>query len=186
MSEYFVLNPLAVPSIALRPAILADLPTLRRWDEEPHVIVSDPHDDWGWETELARTVDWREQLIAELDGRPIGYLEIIDAAREDLHYWGDVPAGVRAIDIWIGERTELNKGYGTQMMRLAIARCFADPAVHTILVDPLRDNHRARRFYERLGFTFVENRRFGLDDCAVYQLTRERWLRPPEPQATAD
>ena len=113
----------------------------------------------------------------ESDGRPIGYIEIIDAAREDLHYWGDVPPGIYAIDIWIGESSELNKGYGTQMMQLAIDRCFADPAVHTILIDPLRDNLRARRFYERLGFAFVENRRFGADDCAVYQLTRNSWKR---------
>lgn len=56
--------------IALRPATLADLPLLQRWDEATHVIESDPNDDWHWETELARTPKWREQLIAEHNGNP--------------------------------------------------------------------------------------------------------------------
>jgi aminoglycoside 6'-N-acetyltransferase len=156
----------------LRPANLGDLELLRLWDEQPHVLASDPNDDWGWEVELGQNHDWREQLIAEVDGRPIGYLEIIDPAREDCHYWGDVPANLRAIDIWIGDEADLGKGYGTTMMNMAIERCFADPAVTAILIDPLASNTKALRFYERLGFRFVEARRFGEDDCLVYRLER--------------
>jgi hypothetical protein len=76
---------------------------LRHWDEQPHVIASDPNDDWQWETELGKSPGWREQLIAQLDGRPIGFVQIIDPACEESHYWGEVPHGLRAIDIWIGE-----------------------------------------------------------------------------------
>src|SRR5690554_1977461 len=112
--------------VALRPAAPDDLALLRRWDEEPHVAAADPNDDWQWETELLRTPDWREQLIAEVDGRPIGFVQIIDPAREDSRYWGKVPANLRAIDIWIGEADCLGKGYGTKIMALALARCFAD------------------------------------------------------------
>jgi aminoglycoside 6'-N-acetyltransferase len=158
--------------VRLRRATLADAPLLRHWDEQPHVIASDPNDEWGWEEELAREPDWREQLVAEEDGRPIGFLQIIDPAREETRYWGDVPTGLRAIDIWIGEEVDLGRGYGTQMMRLALARCFADPQVTAVLVDPLASNVRAHRFYERLGFRFVQRRRFGDDDCHVYRLAR--------------
>ncbi|ACK67543.1 GCN5-related N-acetyltransferase [Rippkaea orientalis PCC 8801] len=161
--------------INLRSATRDDLELLRYWDTQPHVIASDPNDDWGWEVELNRTPNWREQLIAEIEGRPIGFIQIIDPAREDSHYWGDVPDNLRAIDIWIGEATDLGKGYGTQMMQQAIARCFADPAVTAILVDPLASNTRAHRFYERLGFQFIEARRFGEDDCSVYCLNRANW-----------
>jgi aminoglycoside 6'-N-acetyltransferase len=159
----------------LRPATPADLTLLRRWDEQPHVIASDPHDDWGWEVELGRTPDWREQLIAEVGGRPVGFVQMIDPAREESRYWGEVPAGLRAIDIWIGEQADLGKGYGTQMMRLALARCFADPTVTAVLVDPLAENTRAHRFYERLGFRLFEHRRFGEDECRVYRLDRARY-----------
>lgn len=163
------------PALRLRPATPADLETLRSWDEQPHVIASDPNDDWHWESELSRSPDWREQLIAELDGRPIGFVEIIDPAREEDHYWGDVPANLRAIDIWIGAATDLGQGYGTQMMQLALARCFAEPAVTAVLVDPLVSNQRAHRFYERLGFRRRDRRQFGLDDCYVYRLDRSGW-----------
>ena len=161
----------------LRPATLADLPLLRRWDEQPHVIASDPNDDWNWEIELGRSPDWREQLIAEVDGRAIGFMQIIDAAREETHYWGDVPFNLRAIDIWIGEEADLGRGYGTRMMELALARCVADPAVAAVLIDPLASNTRVHPFYERLGFQFLEARRFGEDDCFVYRLDRADYRR---------
>jgi aminoglycoside 6'-N-acetyltransferase len=156
----------------LRSATSADLNLLRYWDEQPHVVASDPNDDWGWEVELDRDFEWREQLIAEIDGRPIGFVQIIDPAREDSHYWGHVPANLRAIDIWIGEEADLGKGYGTKIMQLALDRCFNDPLVTAVLVDPLASNTRAHRFYERFGFQFVERRRFGNDDCFVYRLNR--------------
>jgi aminoglycoside 6'-N-acetyltransferase len=158
--------------VRLRPAGPDDAALLRRWDEQPHVVAADPNDDWGWEVELARQPDWREQLIGDVDGRPVGFLQIIDPAREESRYWGDVPANLRAVDLWIGEATDLGKGYGTAMMKLALERCFAAPAVAAVLVDPLATNTRAHRFYERLGFRFVERRRFGNDDCFVYRLDR--------------
>lgn len=164
--------------IELRPATIGDLQMLRHWDEQPHVIAAGVDDDeWAWDQELLRDPDWREQLIAELDGRPIGVLQIIDPALEDSHYWGDVEPNLRALDIWIGEETDLGKGYGTEMMRLALARCFADPAVTAVLIDPLASNVRAHRFYERLGFRFLERRRFGDDDCFVYRMERGEYVR---------
>lgn len=159
----------------LRTATSADLPLLRHWDEQPHVVESDPNDDWHWEIELNRNPDWREQLIAELDNRAIGFIQIIDPALEDSHYWGDIEPNLRAIDIWIGEKTYLGKGYGTKMMQLALARCFVNPLVTAVLIDPLANNTRAHRFYESLGFQFVEPRSFGDDDCFVYRRNRAEW-----------
>jgi hypothetical protein len=83
-----------------------------------------------------------------------------------------VAPSLRAIDIWIGEADDLGRGHGTRMMRLAVARCFADPAVTAILIDPLESNTRAHPFYERLGFRYVEHRWFGEDYCRVYRLDR--------------
>jgi aminoglycoside 6'-N-acetyltransferase len=155
--------------LTLRPATMDDIPLLRRWDEEPHVRNA-TGGDWPWETELAEH-PWSEQLIAEVDGVPIGFLQIIDPAEDERHYWGDVPANLRAIDIWIGEVAYLGRGYGTRMMRLAIDRCFAEPSVEAILIDPLASN-RAIRFYQRLGFRAVGERVFGQDLCLVHRLER--------------
>src|SRR5687767_9617475 len=93
--------------VTLRLATPGDLALLRRWDEEPHVVGSDPNDDWGWEVELHRQPQWREQLIAESGGRAIGFVQIIDPALEDSHYWGEIASGYRAIDIWLGEASDL-------------------------------------------------------------------------------
>lgn len=164
-------------SITLRPAAPADAPLLRHWDQQPHVIAAAPNDDEQWEDELARSPAWRELLIAELEGRPIGFVQIIDPHEEESRYWGDVPPVLRAIDIWLGEATDLGQGYGTTIMHLALARCFADLTVTAVLIDPLESNTRAHRFYERLGFRFVERRRFGEDDCYVYRLDRRTWVR---------
>lgn len=162
--------------VTLRPATLQDLPLLRAWDEEPHVLASDPNHDWDWAHDLERPETGREYFIAEVDGRPIGVMEICDPATEDSQYWGpDAPPHHRALDIWIGPADALGKGYGTGMMHLALDRCFADPAVEAVLLDPLANNLRAHRFYERLGFRFVEARWFDEDYCHVYRLTRQDW-----------
>lgn len=160
----------------LRPATSSDLALLAFWDRQPHVIAARGDDgSFDWRSELPRTPDWRELLIAGLDGRPVGFIQIIDPAREETHYWGNVEPDLRAIDIWIGEEADLGRGYGTQMMRLALDRCFADPAVPAVLIDPLAGNTRARRFYERLGFRCIARRMFGRDDCLVLRLERAEW-----------
>lgn len=164
------------PSISLRPADESDLDLLRYWDEQPHKLAADPNSSWDWEDELPRQLNGREQLIAELNGRPLGFIEITDPKADDSHYWGDCPAGIRAIDIWIGESANLGRGYGSIMMKQALSRCFDDPSVHSILVDPLANNTPAHRFYERMGFRYLERRQFDSDDCFVFRLQRSDWV----------
>ncbi len=164
----------------LRPAKPSDLELLRRWDRQTHVSAATAGSDWGWEVELRRSPGWRELLIAERDSRPVGFVQIIDPATEDSHYWGDVAANQRAIDIWIGEPADLNKGYGSAMMRFALERCFASTEVTGVLVDPLAGNIASHRFYQRLGFRLVERRSFGGDDCFVFRLERADYARLPD------
>jgi aminoglycoside 6'-N-acetyltransferase len=162
--------------LVLRPATRADIPLLDYWDSKPHVIEASGGDlEIDWKYELSQLGDWGEWLIAELDGRPIGMMQIIDPEREPEHYWDKAEGNLRAIDIWIGEESDLGKGYGTEMMRLAIERCFAEPNVTAILIDPMAANTRAHRFYERLGFRRIARRMFGNDDCYVYRLERADW-----------
>ena len=158
---------------------MSDRGLLDAWDRKPHVLAAtgriDEDDHFDWALELPRDVDWREFLIAETtEGRPIGVLQIIDPAREETHYWGECEPDLRAIDIWIGEEDDLGRGYGTQMMGLALSRCFASPAVRAVLVDPLASNTDAHRFYERMGFRPVERRWFGEDDCIVHRIDRPK------------
>lgn len=163
--------------IVLRRATLADLPTLRVWDADAEVIASGAgRSAEVWTVELPREVDWCEPLIAELDGVPVGYVELIDAAREESHYWGDdAEEGAWGLDIWIGRAADRGRGLGTAMMHAALERCFTAHDATAVLLDPLPTNHRACHFYERLGFELLGVRRLGDDDCCVYRLARESY-----------
>ncbi|GJM04578.1 MAG: hypothetical protein DHS20C09_05690 [marine bacterium B5-7] len=158
--------------IKLRQATIDDLELLKYWDTKQHVIDCDPDSDWNWEVELNYHPEWREQLVAEFNNKAIGFIQIIDPVKEESNYWGKVEQNKRAIDIWIGEETELNKGYGTQMMKLAIDKCFKEPDVNGILIDPLKTNLKAHRFYRRLGFEFIEERDFNGITCFVFELRK--------------
>ncbi|MGE3304004.1 MAG: GNAT family N-acetyltransferase, partial [Hyphomonadaceae bacterium] len=134
-------------------------------------------DGIDWPAEIAASSDVSFYLVAEEEGRPIGALQVIDPFREPTHYWGDCADNLRAIDIWIGAPEDRNRGLGAQMMRRAIEDCFAAAEVAAIVIDPLASNVDAHRFYERLGFEFVERRFFGEDDCFVFQLNRADWRK---------
>jgi aminoglycoside 6'-N-acetyltransferase len=176
-----------ISGVALRPAIMADVPQLERWDDEPHVIratTDDPDavqafDGISWPDEIAMQSDVFRYYIAEVDGRAIGAMLIIDPHKEPTHYWGKIEPNLRAVDIWIGEADALGKGYGTCMMEIALDICFAEPAVNAVLVDPLASNTRVHRFYQRAGFIPLDRRILPEnDECLVHILTRRGWRGP--------
>ena len=59
-------------------------------------------------------------MIAEVEGTAVGFLQIIDPARDESHYWGECQDDLRAIDIWIGEVTYIGCSFSREMMRLAL------------------------------------------------------------------
>lgn len=177
--------------ITLRTATRDDIATLDYWNTLPHVIAASTDDpdaatafdgiDWGEEFDIVDEYGpdvWQILIAEEIVGdraRPVGVVQVIDPHREPTHYWGDIEAGLRALDIWIGEATDLGLGFGGIMMKLAIERCFADPSVNAIVIDPLASNTDVIRFYERLGFKLVGPRSFGEDRCMVYRLELNAW-----------
>lgn len=92
---------------------------LEYWEDQDHVQAAGIH-DWPWKEELAEAFPWREQLIAVLNNKPIGFVQIID---------------------------------------------------------PIESNKRVHRFYQKLGFKFVENRYLDDDYCSIFSLSREDWER---------
>lgn len=159
-----------------RSATLDDVDLLISWQDNPHVKRAFGADKgYDWEIELSSPVEWQKLLIAEHNDRPVGFMEISDPAREDTNYWNIREENHRAIDIWIGDEKDLNKGYGSWMLQIALRCCFEDRAVVAVLVDPLAKNVRAHRFYQRFGFRFLEMRRFDKEDCFVFRLNRADW-----------
>ena len=104
-------------------------------------------------------------------------MQMCDPHLEPTQYWGEIEPDLRALDIWIGEADARGKGHGEMMMRLAFVRCFSDPLVTAIIIDPLASNARAHKFYQRLGFVPTHRQVFHEeDDCLVHRLTRADWL----------
>jgi aminoglycoside 6'-N-acetyltransferase len=170
--------------LTLRRATTADARWLDLWDTDLDVIACSTDDPSAtvafasteWAEELAAQDEHSYYFIAELDGRPIGAMQICDPHLERSHYWGEIAPNVRAIDIWIGAPQDRGNGFGGEMMRRALEHCFADPRVTGIVIDPLASNERAQKFYRRMGFKPVGRRNFGGDDCLVHELTRQDWL----------
>ncbi|MBC7769572.1 MAG: GNAT family N-acetyltransferase [Phycisphaerales bacterium] len=170
-------------TLTIRQATQQDVPMLERWDRDPEVIAcvtDDPTSpqafiDAVWCEEIAANSDVTCYYIAELDRRPIGGIQVIDPHLEPTHYWGEIEPNLRAIDIWIGDDRDRNAGHGRAMMEAVIDRCFAEPAIAAIVIDPLTSNTEAHRFYRRLGFQVVGRRMFGDDDCLVHRLERADW-----------
>ena len=157
-----------MPGLAFRRASAADA-LFEAWDREPHIraaVCEDGGQGFGadWPRELE---DERIAYIIVFDGAgPSGFLAIVDPAADP--YWGEMPPGLRAVDIVIGDPDRLDPGLGTRMMHWALERCFADASIDAVLVDPLATNERAIRFYRRLGFGDGERRRFSYcSDCLV-------------------
>lgn len=177
-------SPSPASRVTLRPATVADAPMLAGWDRQPHVIACSSDrpdlevafDDRDWIEEITDSSTASFYWIAEVDGRPIGVMQVCDPHLEPTHYWGEIEPGLVAIDIWIGPAEALNRGYGTEMMSLALDAAFADPAVTACVIDPLNSNTDAHRFYQRLGFTVIGRRMFDEDDCLVHRLERADWL----------
>jgi aminoglycoside 6'-N-acetyltransferase len=163
--------------LTFRRASPADAPLFERWDAEPHVRTAVSEDGTrGFD------VDWIDQLeddrfayvVASEGATPVGFLAIVDPATDP--HWGEMPPGLRAVDIIIGDPDRLGQRIGSEMMSWALESCFADPSVEAVLVDPLIGNERAIRFYRRLGFTDLERRRFDdQSDCLVLRLDRADW-----------
>ena len=171
----------------LRLATPDDIATLEYWDTKSHVDAAGGEDDTtDWAAEIARSAPWFQILIAETEDRPIGVVQIIDPHLEETRYLGVISTGFRAIDIWIGEESDLGRGYGSDMMRIALRQCFSESEVHTVLIDPLARNTDALRCYRKLGFREVVPLRFGEDDCIVMEIKRQDWSAnwSPDPHST--
>ena len=166
--------------VVLRTATIDDVSLLEKWDEDEEATSWGGDDDnYDWDYELPRSVEWREFLIAEVDSVPVGMVVIIDALQEESHYWGDnAPQNSWAIDIWIGESEYRSKGHGTKMMEEACTLCFVKHGASSIVIDPLQSNQRAIAFYRRLGFKEVGPRQFGDDECLVMSFTKPDDLTP--------
>jgi aminoglycoside 6'-N-acetyltransferase len=130
----------------------ADLPMVRRWLTEPHVV-----EWWGDAAEQFELVrgdlehPGMDQLIISTDGRPFGYLQCYDLTAWPDEAFGIQPPGTHAIDQFIGEPDMIDRGHGSGFIRAFVDGVLATGAPR-VLTDPDVANARAIRAYAKAGF----------------------------------
>jgi aminoglycoside 6'-N-acetyltransferase len=143
---------MALPYV-FRPMTAADLPLVKRWLAEPHVVQwwGDTHQQF----ELVSgdlEVEAMDQFIVAINDRPFGYIQCYNPVVWPDNGLGEHPGGTRGIDQFIGEPDMVGRGHGSSFIRAFIERILADGAPR-VITDPDPDNARAIRAYEKAGFS---------------------------------
>jgi aminoglycoside 6'-N-acetyltransferase len=143
---------MAQPAYAFRPMSEADLPLVKRWLAEPHVMQW-----WGDTYEQFEIVsgdlevEAMDQFIVATDDRAFGYLQCYNPEVWPDNGLGVHPKGARGIDQFIGEPSMVDRGHGSAFIRSFIDRLLAAGASR-VITDPDPANARAIRAYEKAGF----------------------------------
>jgi aminoglycoside 6'-N-acetyltransferase len=143
-----------------------DFPLLARWLAAPHVARW-----WNHETSAAaverdfgpsaRREEPSEDLLASLDGVPLGLLQ-----RSFLHDYPEyldeltpiiaVPTGAMSIDYLIGDATNIGRGVGSRMIGSALEHLWADHQDARCVIVPVHaDNIRSWRALEKAGLARI-------------------------------
>ncbi len=155
---------LVAGALAFRPVADDDVERLAGWLRDPEVgrwwfgtrttydeafvhehVIGDPHVTYA---------------IVELDGRPIGFqqwysLQADEEAESRVEYGLDDGVHAFGIDQFIGESRLHGRGIGTHQVRAVSDWLLSAQGAHLVVTDPVVENHRAVRCYERAGFRRV-------------------------------
>ncbi len=166
-----------------------DFPLLARWLAQPHVARWWHHEksaaavarDFG---PSARREEPNEDLLASLDGAPIGLLQ-----RSFLHDYPEyldeltplttVPPRAMTIDYLIGEAAYVGRGIGTRMIRSALEHLWVDHKdAECVIVAVHADNTGSWRVLEKAGLTRVAHGEIDpdnpIDDRRHYVYRKDR------------
>jgi RimJ/RimL family protein N-acetyltransferase len=110
------------------------------------------------------------------DGRAIGSIGLHEV---------DLEAGSAAFGIAIGEKSEWDKGYGTDALNAICDFGFGELRLERIWLDVYAPNLRAQRSYEKAGFQHEGTmrralfKRGGYDDVHRMSMLRDEWRALP-------
>jgi aminoglycoside 6'-N-acetyltransferase len=143
-----------MPAYVFRPMTTADLPLVKRWLTEPHVVQW-----WGDPVEQYALVSGdldepaMDQFIVSADASEFSYIQCYDVTAWNSGF-GAHPPGTRGIDLFIGEPGMIGRGHGSGFIRAFVDDKLRNGAPR-IVTDPDPENVRAVRAYEKAGFEKV-------------------------------
>jgi aminoglycoside 6'-N-acetyltransferase len=126
----------------------------------PHVRAwwGDPEEELGHIRDMIEGRDTTRPYIFEVDGTPVGYIQVWFIGHHQNAPWLDenpwlaaLPADAVGVDLSIGEAAWLSRGVGSAALAAFVARLRAE-GHETIIIDPDPANTRAVRAYAKAGF----------------------------------
>lgn len=138
-----------------RPVEHSDLSLLSEWIKVP--AVAQWFDDPDYIDDLEENLEDHRihmQLVL-LDDKPIAYLQDYNIHAWTDHHLAFLPKGSRGLDTFIGYSNLMGQGHGTHYLKLYSKQLF-DNGVPALGIDPSPNNIPARRTYQKIGFTDVD------------------------------
>lgn len=138
--------------IYFKPLTSRELPLLHHWLQVPHVreFWDDDHRKLSQVKRHYLKKDEIMRFIIFINEQAIGYIQRYSIELQH-PFWNYIKGSpCVGIDFFIGEAAALGQGWAPQIMTQFIKQYC--PAATEILVDPESRNHRAIRFYKKLGF----------------------------------
>ena len=140
--------------IILRPITAEDTADILRWRNSPHVmehfIIREPlteetHRRW-LEEKVAKGLSEQFIIVLKENGKAIGtqYYQRIDREKLSAEF-----------GIFIGEKDEMGKGYGPEVLELAIKHARDDMGLKSIELRVIADNEAAYKLYSGYGFKVI-------------------------------
>jgi len=172
-------------ALGFRPIADADVALLSRWLSDPKVGAwwagtTVVYDEAYVRSEVLHGDDEEHvtQAIVELGGEPIGFQQWYALTGEPatMPEYGLVPEDrAFGIDQFIGESHLHDSGIGTRQVRAVVEWLLgpAGPGARRVVTDPVVENERAIRCYEKAGFAKV---RVLPGHEQVDGLPRDSWL----------
>lgn len=164
--------------------------------------LDDAYNDYRWrlDEELAR-------LDAAVPLR-MGYNEFLRCYQEELNYpspWSrrfaietkdglhigncmyydiDFNDGTTELGILTGAREYWGGGYGTEAVATLLHHIFTSTPIHHVYLHTLDWNLRAKRCFEKCGFTYVRLKKRGSHTFHYMELHKKNWLSSQQGQQT--
>ncbi len=107
------------------------------------IVTEEMHRDWFVNKVMKGLVE-QFVIVVKESGEEIGsqYFKDIDKEKHTAEY-----------GVYIGREDMLGKGYGSEVMELALSYAKEDMGMKEITLRVIESNTRARRVYENMGFT---------------------------------
>jgi RimJ/RimL family protein N-acetyltransferase len=176
--------------VYLRPAEREDLDDFVRWfrdaETTQYLALRAPfskamEEQWfAGMVERQGKTDWHFVICLIADGRAIG--------TAGLHQY-DGENGSAAFGISIGEKSEWNRGLGTDALRAICDFGFGQLRLERIWLEVYAPNLRAQRSYQKAGFVLegtLRNAHFADGqywDVLLFSLLRAEWSAQPRPKS---